>query len=45
MLTDDEKMVLIGLIEDEMQIVDYESVYPKDTRELLESALRKLKET
>ena len=43
MLTQEEKNVIIGLIEDEMQMDDWETAYPQQMRELLLSALKKLK--
>ena len=43
MLTQEEKNVIIGLIEDEMQMDDFETAYPQRMRELLLSALEKLK--
>ena len=43
MLTQEEKNVIIGLIEDEMQMDDWETAYPQQMRELLLSALEKLK--
>ena len=43
MLTQEEKNIIIGLIEDEMQTDDWETAYPQQMKELLLSALEKLK--
>lgn len=43
-LTHDEKEILIGIIEDEIQTEDYEIAYDKTQKSLIESILKKLKD-
>jgi len=43
MLTDEEKKLIVGIIEDEMQIIDFVFVYSKHDQELMLSILEKLR--
>ena len=44
MLTREEKEAIIGMIEDEMQMDDWDA-YPQEMQQALESALNKLKKS
>ena len=43
MLTQEEKNAIIGVIEDEMQMDDWDTSYTKEMKDILLSALGKLK--
>ena len=43
LLTEDEQRLIVGIIEDEMQIDDFNIVYPEHDRELMKSILKKLR--
>jgi len=43
LLTEEEQRLIVGIIEDEMQIVDFKIVYPEHDRELMKSVLKKLR--
>lgn len=43
LLTEEEQKLIVGIIEDEMQIVDFNIVYPEHDRELMKSILKKLR--
>ena len=43
LLTDEEQKLIVGIIEDEMQIDDFETAYPEHDRDLMKSIIKKLK--
>jgi len=43
LLTEEEQKLIVGIIEDEMHIVDFYSAYPEHDRELMKSILKKLR--
>ena len=43
LLTEDEQKLIVRIIEDEMQIDDFNIVYPEHDRELISSILKKLR--
>ena len=43
LLTEDEQKLIVGIIEYEMQIDDFNIVYPKHDIELMNSILKKLR--
>ena len=43
MFTDEEKKMILGIIEDEINMVDFEYVYPENDKELIKRIYEKLK--
>ena len=43
LLTEEEQKLIVWIIEDEMQIDDFNTAYPEHYRELMKSILKKLR--